>query len=112
MGTTAQLTGKEKIGEREAYVLTFEPTSGSPVRQYIDAETYLLMRIVMKVHVPQIDREVELTTDFGDYREVDGVKLAFRLTTTSAIQNYTIVVDKVEHNVRIDEALFSKPVTP
>ena len=44
MGTTAQLGGKEKVGERDAYLLIFEPTSGSVVRQYIDAETYFRSR--------------------------------------------------------------------
>ena len=41
LGTTAQLSGREKVGEREAYLVIFEPTSGSVVRQYLDAETYL-----------------------------------------------------------------------
>ena len=112
MGVIAQLGGKEKVGEREAYVVIFEPTSGSVVRQFIDAETYLPTRVVIKVDVPQLGREVEQTTDFLDYRDVDGIKLPFRLNATSAVQNYTIVITKVEHNVRIDETLFSKPATP
>jgi hypothetical protein len=52
---------------------------------------------------------VEQTMDFFDYREVDGVKLPFRLRATSDVQNFTITLSKVEHNVRIDETLFSKP---
>ena len=112
MGTTAQLSGKEKVGERDAYVVIFEPTSGSVVRQYIDAETYLPIQMVMKVDVPQLGREVEQTTEFLDYREVDGIKLPFRLQATSSVQNFTITITKVEHNVPIDETLFSKPPTP
>ncbi len=64
---------------------------------------------MVKVDVPQIGGEVEQTTEFLDYRDVDGVKLPFQMTATSAIQNYTIRITKVEHNVQIDEALFSKP---
>jgi hypothetical protein len=112
MGATATLGGKEKVGDREAYALILEPPSGSVVRQYIDAETYLPIRNVLKVDVPQLGQEVEQTIDFLDYREVDGVKLAFELRATSAVQNFTIIMTKVEHNVRIDEALFSKPATP
>jgi hypothetical protein len=111
-GTSAKLSGKEKIGEREAYLLIFEPTSGSVVRQYIDAETYLPMKAIVKLDVPQLGTEVEQTTDYSDFREVDGVKVPFRLKATSAVQNYTITISKVEHNVRIDETLFSKPGTP
>lgn len=112
MGTTAQLSGKEKVGEREAYVVIFDPTSGSAVRQYIDAETYLPVKVVMKVDVPQLGQEVEQTIEFLDYREVDGIKIPFRSTATSSVQNYTVTITKVEHNVRIDETLFSKPATP
>jgi zinc protease len=112
MGVTAQVSGKERVGEREAYVVIFEPPSGSVVRQYIDAETYLPIKVVVKVDVPQLGQEVEQTTEFLDYREVDGIKLPFRLMATSAVQNYTITITKVEHNVRVDEALFSKPGTP
>jgi hypothetical protein len=109
MGTAAQLTGKEKIGDREAYVVIFEPTTGSVIRQYIDTETYLPIRAVVKTDVPQLGREVEQTMDLSDYREVDGVKIPFRLSATSNVQNFTIVLTKVEHNGQVDEAVFSKP---
>jgi zinc protease len=110
MGSTAQLGGKEKVGERDAYVVIFEPPSGSVVRHYIDAETYLPLKTTIKVEVPQLGQEVEQTIEFLDYREVDGVKIPFRLAATSAVQNYTVTFTKVEHNVRIDETLFSKPI--
>ena len=112
MGATARLAGKEKIGERDAYSLSLEPPSGSVVHLYIDAETYLPVKVMVTADVPQLGRELEQTVEFLDYREVDGVKLPFQLKATSAVQNYTINVTKVEHNVRIDEALFSKPATP
>ena len=112
MGATARLGGKEKIGERDAYSLSLEPPSGSVVHLYIDAETYLPVKVMVTADVPQLGRELEQTVEFLDYREVDGVKLPFQLKATSAVQNYTINVTKVEHNVRIDEALFSKPATP
>ena len=112
LGTVARLSGKEKVGERDAYVVLFEPTSGSVVQQYIDAESYLPIKMVVKVDVPQVGQQVEQATEFLDYREVDGIKMAFRLRATSSLQNYTITITKVEHNVAIDNALFSKPVTP
>jgi hypothetical protein len=37
------------------------------------------------------------------------VKVPFAVRATSAVQSTAIVVTKVEHNVKIDEALFSKP---
>jgi hypothetical protein len=109
MGTSAKLSGKEKVGDREAFVVTFEPTTGSPSRQYFDAETYLPIKVTVKVDVPQLGQEVEQTSEFSDYRDVDGIKLPFRATASSPVQNYTIKIEKIEHNVTIDDALFSKP---
>jgi outer membrane lipoprotein-sorting protein len=108
-GATATLSGKEKVGDRDAYVVIFEPPSGSIVRQYVDAETYLTLKTVMKVQVPQLGQEVEQTTEFADYRDVDGIKTAFRLTSTSSVQRLSVTITKLEHNVQIDAALFSKP---
>jgi hypothetical protein len=50
--------------------------------------------------------------EFLDYRAVDGIKVAFLLRATSSIQNDTITITKVEHNVAIADALFIKPATP
>jgi hypothetical protein len=109
MGATAQLKGKEKVGDRDAYLITLEPASGSIVRVDIDAETYLPLRTIVKVDVPQLGQQVEQATDFFDYRAVDGVKTPFRLKASSQVQNYTIAITKAENNVPVDEALFSKP---
>jgi hypothetical protein len=109
MGTTAKLSGKEKVGDRDAYVVIFDPTNGPVAREYIDAETYLPIKVAIKVDVPQLGGEIEQTTELLDYREVDGVKLPFRVSATYSVQSFTIVITKVEHNLQIDESLFSKP---
>jgi outer membrane lipoprotein-sorting protein len=108
-GTSAQLAGKESVGGRDAYVVVFDPASGSQVRNYIDAETYLPIKTVMKVDIPQLGQEVEQTTEFFDYKEVDGVKIPFRIKTSSSIQSITITLTAVNHNVKVDDALFVKP---
>jgi zinc protease len=107
---TIDLGEKEKVNGRDAYVLIVKPKSGSISRQFIDAESYLSVRLVLKVDVPEVG-EVEQTTEFSDYREVDGVKIPFGIRVTSALQNFSISVTKVEHNVKIDETLFSKPAS-
>jgi len=109
-GVTVELGSKEKINGRDAYVLIFKPKSGSVARQFIDAETYLPVKVMLKVDLPEVG-EVEQTSDFSDYREVDGVKIPFGVKVSSSLQNFTISVTKVEHNVKVDEALFSKPAS-
>ena len=89
-------------------MLTVKPKTGPAVKQYLDAETYLPLRLVAKIEIPQMGT-VEQTTDFSDLRDVDGVKVPFTVKSASAAQSFTITIAKVEHNGKIDETLFSKP---
>ena len=107
-GATLELAGKEKVEGHDTYVLLYKPKTGSVARQFVDAETYLPVRLVIKVETPETG-EVEQTTDLSDYREVDGIKVPFTIKLSTGGQSFTIAVTKVEHNVKIDEALFSKP---
>jgi len=107
--TKLDLAGKEKVGDRDALVLTVTPAAGPPSRLFIDAETYLPIRSVVTVNVPEAGGDVEQTIEFSDYRDVDGVKVPFVLKGSSAVQNFTITATNVQHNVKVDEALFSKP---
>jgi len=107
-GTKIVLGGKEKVGDRDAYALSITPARGSVTRVFVDAETYLPLRTIVNVEIPQAGM-VEQTTDVSDYRVVDGVKLPFRLVNTSSVQSFTVTVTKIEHNVKIDPALFVKP---
>ena len=108
-GTSVKMAGKEKVGARDAFVLTFEPTAGSTTRTFIDAETYLPIRSSSKVNIPQAGGDIEQTSDFSDYRAVDGVKIPFKLSVSSSVQSYTITMTKVEHNTAIDDKQFAKP---
>lgn len=108
-GAKVELTGKDKVGTRAVYVLQYTPKAGSVSRQFFDAETFLLVRTIMKVDMGELGGEVEQTTDVSDYRDVDGVKVPFSVTVTNAVQTITITLSKVEHNKPIDEAMFSRP---
>jgi outer membrane lipoprotein-sorting protein len=108
-GTAVQLNGKEKVGDGEAYLLILTPKSGSVIRAYVDADTYLPARMIVKAEVPQLGGEVEQTTEFLDYRELDGIKVPSRLRISSSVQNVTITLKEIEHNVEVDPKLFSKP---
>ncbi len=108
-GAKVELAGKEKVGDRAAYVIVFTPKTGPSSKQYFDAETYQLLRTVMTLDVQELGGATEQTTDSSDYREVDGVKVPFSVVVVNAMQTVTIALTKVEHNKPIDEAMFSKP---
>ena len=107
-GVSATLAGKEKVGDRDAFVVVFEPTTGSPIRQFIDAESFLPVRSVVKLSTPQTG-ELEQTADFSDFRDVDGVKVPFSLRLTNAMQGITMTFAKAENNIAIDDKTFVKP---
>ena len=108
LGLGVKLGGKEKVGERDAYVLVLEPKSGTASRQLIDAESYLLLRVVQTVEAPQLG-QFEQTTDMLDYRDLDGVKVPYLIKSASSVQNLSVTVSKIVHNVAIDPSLFVKP---
>lgn len=108
-GATVELAGKEKVDGHDAYVLLFKPKTGPVVHYFIDSETYLPARIVLKLDAPETGGEVEQTSDLSDYRAVDGIEIPFAIKVSSPVQGFSIAVTKVEHNVKIDGALFVKP---
>ena len=108
-GAKIVLAGKEKVGDKDTYVLSVTPATGPASRVWIDTESYLLLKTSTTVDTPETG-PLEQITEFSDYRDVDGVKVAFKLSATSAVQSYTVKVTSVEQNVKIDPALFAKPV--
>jgi hypothetical protein len=107
-GAVVELKGKEKLGDSDVFALVFTPKGGTPVRQYIDATTFLPRRMIATVDVPGMGA-LDQVSDFLDQRDVDGVKVPFVVKSTSAAQSFTINVTRVEHNVKVDPALFVKP---
>ena len=102
-----ELKGKEKVGDREAYVLE-APRGGNPKRWYFDAETGLLLRMVVRNTVGKIlERD-----DYEDYRAVDGIKYAFTVRGIGEDEvPYVIDYNEIKHNVPIDDAKFEKPIS-
>ena len=109
MGITAKLQGKETLGGGEAYVVELAPAKGSVVRHYIDAKTLLPVRTVTSITIPQMNADVEQTTELLDYREIDGMKIPFQVASSSSVQNFVLDLTKIAHNVPVDEKLFVKP---
>src|SRR5262249_60006394 len=102
------LAGKEKVGDKNAYVLSVTPAAGPTSRVWIDVESYLPVKTSTTIDTPETG-PLEQTTEFSDYRKLDGVNLPYRFNTTSIVQSYTVTVTSVEQNVKIDPALFAKP---
>ena len=107
-GTKIELTGKEKVGDKDAYALVITPAKGPSSRLWMDATTYQPVKTITTVETAEVG-QIEHTTVLSDFREVDGITMPFKFVGSSTIQTFTVVVTKVEHNVNVDPARFAKP---
>jgi zinc protease len=102
------LVGKEKVGERDAYVIEATlPEGGPPEKLYFDVESGLVLRDSSQRHGP--DGVSEFQQDYEDYRDVDGVKLPFTIRQTNEGTLVIITVTEYHHNVPLDDSQFVKP---
>jgi len=107
-GAKIELAGTEKVGPRSAHVLTYTPKTGPSTRLYFDTETFLILKSVAKVNMPEAGGEIEQVTETSDYREVAGVKAPFLIRSSSPLQTVLIKLSKIECNAALDEGLFSR----
>jgi len=77
------------------------------VTLYFDHESGLLLREVRYANTP-IGR-VPTLIDYGNYRDVGGIKMPFRMTFAWFNGRDDIRLDEVRTNVAIDQAVFGKP---
>lgn len=99
--------GKESVDGHDAYVIDAVAKDGSPETWYFDAETGLKVRNISQGEGP--NGPVEVDTELGDYREVDGIKYPFMIHQSLGEISYTIRLTDVKQNVPIDDAKFAKP---
>ena len=97
----------EKLGDREMWVVFGSGQNVPLTKFYFDEQTGLLMRLeryndaglgLMPVRV-----------DYSDYRDADGIRIPFHWTLSRPTGRFSIQIDKVQQNVAIDDARFSKP---
>ena len=105
----AVVKGKQKLGEREVYVIEATPAEGSPEQLYYDVQTGLLARRDFVAESP--DGTLPTESYLEDYKEVDGVKLPFTMRQTNSAYSITIKFTEVKHNVQVDDAKFNKPAS-
>jgi hypothetical protein len=102
----AKLKGKERGSNGDAYVVDI-PIGDKVEQAYFSADTGLLTHWKKEILSPQGAVPAEQT--FEDYREVDGVKIAFTTTLTSAQFNYTNRLTEVKNNAEVPDDKFTKP---
>jgi len=102
-----------KVGDEDAYVVEKKGEKGTPVIDYISTKSFLLLKRDSIVVSETAGIEIPQSQMFSDYRQVDGVMVAFK-TMASNISSGDIVVRVVDvkFDVAIPDTVFHKPANP
>jgi zinc protease len=104
MGIKKNLLGMERLNGRAAYRVELTMPNGKRTIYYIDSENGLKLR-EMEIEQTTIGNATQ-TTDFGDYREVNGVKFPHRQLLYAGQQGVLTEVQKIELNKNLPDERF------
>ena len=108
-GNQIELAGKEKLDDKPVYRLKVTNKNGDVRFYFFDATTFLLLKWegMRKTE----DQEVPWESFSSDFREVQGLKYAFRIDQGSPGKfKQTLTAEKIEIDPPIDDSRFAKPV--
>jgi Photosynthetic reaction centre cytochrome C subunit len=104
----ARVTSIETIDGHECYVVRGQhPDKDFSERLYFDKQSGLLLRRVSAQRTlfgPLAD-----SSDYSDYKDVQGVKIAFTVKRTTPETTFTRKIDSIEFNKPIGDDVFSRP---
>jgi hypothetical protein len=107
----ARVFRKEKVGDRDAWVVGVRmPDSLFTDMLYFDVDSGLLLRrtTLRRTALGPLPN----TLDLDDYRDVNGVKMPFKVTISNPDSLQTIQVSEMKVNVPIEDARFEMPKEP
>jgi hypothetical protein len=105
--TKLEVTGKEKVGDSDAYVIVGTPAEGKPEKMYFDVNNGLLTRMDIEVESPQ--GAMAFQVYLQDYKPVDGVKVPHTMRRESEAISFIIKLTEVKQNVPVEDAKFNTP---
>ena len=108
-GNKVELIGKEQVEGADAYKLKVTLKNGDVRTIYLDAETYLEIKVESKRTVR--GTEVEGESYLSDYKEVEGLMIAHVMEQgqKGSPMRQKLVIEKVEINPDIQDAVFAMP---
>jgi len=98
---------KQSIGDRDFQVVQGSGPRNLLATLYFDTKTGLLARMIR--YSPSPVGRMPTQIDYGDYREVNGIKFPFEYKFLWLDGRFTAKITDIKTNVAIDPALFGKP---
>jgi outer membrane lipoprotein-sorting protein len=111
-GNQIEFVGKGMFDDKPVYRLKLTNAAGGTRFYVFDANTYLLVKWEGTRKVE--DKDALWESYFSDYREIDGMKYAFRIDAGSPGTGIkqALITEKMEINPQIDDTHFGKPSAP
>jgi hypothetical protein len=110
-GNTVEYLGKVDVEGSPAYKLKVTTKVGNETIEYLDADSYLVIKTEGKRKIQ--GQEIETESVIGDYKEVSGVMYPHSMQShrkgAPEGQGQSITVEKYEINSKIDNAVFKMP---
>lgn len=108
-GNQVELVGKEDLEGSPVYKLKVTLNNGDIDYDYIDARSFLEIKEDSKRTIRGSETEIEET--LGDYKAVGGVMwpYAFEQTFKGTPQKQKFIIEKLELNTPIEDAVFKMP---
>ena len=106
---TGKVTGVQTYNGRQVYVVTFTPEKNDNSVLFFDVDTGLVVHTEDTMTTPNGPYVVKM--DLDDYRDVDGLKYAFRLKRIEKGAVTYIRLTQIKNNAPIDDSMFLKPET-
>jgi hypothetical protein len=99
------------LGDKDVQVIQgIMPESKFPVKLYFDAESGLLLRQIRYTETP-VGRNTWML-DYDDYREVNGVKVAFKRIIRWQSGQAVVELTDVRANAAVEASRFARPDDP
>lgn len=105
----AECTGIGTVADKPCYKIAMTPHEGTVETFFFDQASNLLVKIGTVVENPNSPIPIPLETFLSDYREVDGILIAHKLTRNAMGQEQEMIVESVEHNAEMPEDRFALP---
>jgi outer membrane lipoprotein-sorting protein len=104
-----RVTNTETIDGHECYVVRGQHSDNRDFSEwlYFDKQTGLLLR--RRSAQRTLFGPVADITDYSDYKEVQGVKVAFTTKRTTTETQFTRKLDSIEFNKAVDDSRFARP---
>jgi hypothetical protein len=105
---SVNLKGMEKVDGEDCYVVESIPEKGTKATDYYSAKSFLLMKRNGFEASSTGDNDTPVSTTFSDYRDIDGIKLPFKMVNSNpGMGDIIITIKEIKHNVAIADNIFT-----